>query len=254
MLPFYPSPKEAIMKAQFFFGIVCIIICMIASGINELKADTVSLDFEVLFHTDSNAKHIHDIPGQNDPFVYTEDGYTLTRGAGAGNFMSVSVNCIEFLGSTSLLNDGLNTTTTLTRNNNSLFDIDSITLGFFAGPSGYPQNVPVTFTGFFQNGQTVQQTLSFTINNSSERYLPQTFTFDPNFRNLQSIVWRQNSGNPATYQFDNITLTSVPEPDPNWFIATFGIVTVVTNIRRQVNRMKDSLNHLEKLAITASRA
>lgn len=131
--------------------------------------------------------------------AYSEDGYQLTTNSGLlGSFHSSSP---LYAGSPSMTNTPL-ATTSLTRAGGAAFSLDSIELAdlFSLGSGPYD----VTFLGHLAGGGTVSQTFSI---NTGSAFSPHSFS---GFSHLASVTWQQ--GLMRLHQFDNIVVTSVPEP------------------------------------------
>jgi hypothetical protein len=135
---------------------------------------------------------------------YTEDGFTLTAGAGEPTaFARWGTGDPQYPGSTALFhqsNSGTSTIT-LTQVGGGPFDLASMQISELNTGTG--QSVPLNFTGTKAGGGTV--TASFTLDGN---FGFQTFTFN-DFTNLTSVSWVQES---QFHQFDLITVAPVPEP------------------------------------------
>lgn len=96
-------------------------------------------------------------------------------------------------------------TTTLTAVDNGAFNVVSIDLARLL-TSNLASNGSVTFYGAKAGSSTVvQQTFNYTGSWS-------TFAFNSNFSNLSSLAWDQGGLFGSKYEFDNISVTAVPEP------------------------------------------
>lgn len=166
---------------------------------SAIDAATVTLDFESLAHDDdlvSDVGHLY----QEDGFVLENAGFFpfATYGAQAVDWDSSPV----FTGSTALFNDNDDALTTLSLLSGGVFDLVSIDLAELFVATGVAYRV--AFTGITAALGTVTQ--EFTLDGI---FGAETFTFDPGFTNLTSVSWT----NTADYhQFDNIQVSSVPEP------------------------------------------
>ncbi|MBG1265380.1 PEP-CTERM sorting domain-containing protein [Nostoc sp. WHI] len=140
----------------------------------------------------------------NQGFSYTEDGYTLTN-IDQNEFVTFNTGESRYLGSTALINNTVNGTTILTKNDGAIFDLISIDLGELNEPFN---SSTVTFVGTKADNSTISNIFSL----DGVKGL-QTFNFT-DFTNLVSTTWLQVA---PFHQFDNIvvsdnTTKSVPEP------------------------------------------
>lgn len=165
-------------------------------------AHATTIDFESLYPY-----------GGNMTALYQEKGYTLTNNAAIvfnnqgitdASFAWWSVNFTSgYAGSMGLFANYWPLTVTLTKDDNTLFDMYSIDLsraGDYWGAAG-----SVNFTGIKSDDTTVVQTFSY-----SDELAFQTFYFSGDFVGLQSLSWIPASQNVETgiqyFQFDNITM------------------------------------------------
>lgn len=154
-------------------------------------AETVTIDFQSLEQVNDTLNNVG--------VFYSEDGYTLTDSSARGDISAIgwtysgTLNNFFHKGSTALINDFFGITT-LTKENGSAFNLNSIDLaGFDSAPP-----FRVTFIGIKSDASTITQ--QFTGGNLFSTYVFNEFT------DLVSVEWRQTS---PLHMFDNINLTSV---------------------------------------------
>ncbi|MDD4881997.1 MAG: PEP-CTERM sorting domain-containing protein [Gallionellaceae bacterium] len=178
-----------------------------AMQVHALEAGAVVLDFETLNHNDANL---------NDAgYRYEEDGFRLVN-AGDWPFATYGALDADFSGSTAMINDNDRGVTVLTQVGGGAFSLTSIDLAELALGAG---SYSVAFTGTTTSGSAVTQ--QFTLDGA---HGAQTFTFDPGFTNLTSVVW---ANTPGYHQFDNINVAAVPEPETYaMMLAGLGLVGV----------------------------
>ena len=136
---------------------------------------------------------------------YSESGYTFisSRNTSSDFAAAQQGNAAWYYGSASLFNNAGNAITTLTKDDNGVFDFISVDLAPVS--KGLPKGATVEFTGQLHDGGNVTE--SFTVST----YSLQTFTFSA-FDKLDSVSWAQI--NPF-HTFDNLVLDStsnIPEP------------------------------------------
>jgi len=145
---------------------------------------------------------------------YSQSGFTFTdlgNGSGAGfsvwdasspNLPGLSV------ANTSLFETFAFSTTRLTQTGTTPFSLLSIDVAQYecCEPIG-PYSV--TFTGTFANSSTVVQTFNLSRNGTTPAL--QTLVLS-GFTNVVKVEFSQGQGAPTGYQFDNVTVSSVPEP------------------------------------------
>lgn len=161
-------------------------------------ADTTVLDFNALAH--DNDEYTYHNP------LYIEDGFTLDANHIFG-FASWGALSEHYVGSPSLINDAGPGLTSLKKSDDGLFNVHSIDL---AGLFNMLQ-VQVTFIGTKADASVVTQTLS----GSSALT---TYTFS-GFTELSKMEWRQDNETLGLHQFDNIVLSTVPEPNMAWLLS-----------------------------------
>ncbi len=164
---------------------------------------------------------------------YTEDGFTLTPGAGAtGLFGSYGSTDSNYTGSQALFHQDDGATITLTQVGGGAFNLSSIDVSELF-KSGTTQAVPLNFTGTKAGGGPVSAhfDLDGTFGN-------QTLTFN-DFTNLSSVTWVQES---QFHQFDNIVVAPVPEPATVLGIAALGggVLGLVRRYRRRYSSSPDA--------------
>lgn len=158
-------------------------------------SSAVVIDFESLYENNNSTNN------QGDS--YSEDGFTLTKPDDFYNFMSFGDLSPKFVGSTSLFNNTVGTTTTLTKDDGGFFSIFSIDLNEL----NFDRVVTVNFTGTTSGGGTVNQ--SFTLDGIKSTV--ETFFFNALFTDLTQLSWVQES---PYHQFDNIVLDVAAVPVP----------------------------------------
>jgi hypothetical protein len=155
---------------------------------------------------------------------YTELGYTFTsNSSGTGNEFAVwQSGSVDYTGSPALFNNFDSGITTLTAVGGSAFNVVSIDLANVYRTAG--TNQIVSFTGTRADTTTV--TNNFTLTDSANMH---TFTFT-GMTNMVSMAWTQLS---PYHQFDNVTLSPVPEPASILLVAA-GLAAVSRRRRRNV--------------------
>jgi hypothetical protein len=173
-------------------SIISMVICLsMAAG----QARAVVIDFESLQQVDALFHNV----GIN----YSEDGFDFAKDAFPGEFVVFGTLEARFTGSTALINNQNNGTTTLTKAGGGLFSISSIDLAELNGNQN--PGAIATFTGnLFGGGTTVQ---AFQLDGVA--FGAETFNFNATFTNLVSLEWAQVT---PFHQFDNLVVNAVPEP------------------------------------------
>jgi hypothetical protein len=158
---------------------------------------------------------------------YSHDGFTITGAPQPGwqnsGFYVVSATDRNWTGSAGLAYLAVGTRIELVANNGALFDVASIDIS-----RGDWNNflVPVGFGGLRADGTWVGQTYWFT---DSVHGRNEKVTFSNEFRALKSLVWYQGA---AWHQFDNLTVTAVPEPQTYaLMLAGLGLIAGVAHRR-----------------------
>lgn len=163
--------------------------------------DSVVLDFESLSHKDDKlAQH---------GFFYDEKGFTLLSGGllAAEPFRSVGEKGFPFSGSTSLINGQSNGVNYLMKRDelvNNVLNVDDNLFGVISVDMARFNTISeskITFVGVKRDSSTVSQ--SFDLN---ENYVPKTFVFGPDFREIATLRWISHST-----MFDNIRLKRNPK-------------------------------------------
>jgi hypothetical protein len=156
-------------------------------------AATTVIDFERLAHDDDLIA--------DAGYLYQDQGYTLLN-AGSFPFATFGAQLADYVGSTALINDNDEGLTVLGRSGGGSFALYAIDLAELALGEGLSYSV--SFTGLKADQSTVTQ--SFTLDGL---YGAQTFAFGAGFTDLVSVSWTNSA---AYHQFDNISLSAVPEP------------------------------------------
>jgi hypothetical protein len=151
-------------------------------------ANTVVIDFESLRIDGASLTDV----GSS----YIEDNFTISKAIQDGyNLNSINSGDYRWNGSTSLFNNTINGTITLTQNGGGTFSLNSIDLDWLNG-SGYGA-VPVNFIGTKSDNSNINAHFDLDAANGF-----QTFNFTE-FTDLISVSWIQES---AYHQFDNIVV------------------------------------------------
>jgi hypothetical protein len=165
-----------------------------------LRAQQTTIDFEEAACTG---------PGlvfQTSPYII--DGYTFRSVTDHDEgFFNLCEGASGFPGSTSLA-AFFQTVVSITRSTGDPFSIHSIDLAFISG--GFPTPFDIVFTGLLQNGGQVFQT--FTLPGGVNPPSLETYFFGSAFSNLVSVSWIQGALDGPEHQFDNVELSSIPEP------------------------------------------
>lgn len=137
---------------------------------------------------------------------YTEDGFTLTSSHGGlvhSLFVPDANNIVYRPAADSLaMSATARDTITLTAADHSAFSATSIDLSKLLLVGG-----SVTFYGAkADHSATVQQTFNYTGTWT-------TFNFNSAFSGLSSLTWQQGPALGGKFEFDNIHVTAVPEPE-----------------------------------------
>lgn len=145
--------------------------------------------------------------------TYSSGGFQIS-GTDLSSYRTGDSN---FSGSTSLFADSpqqSNSTITLTESTGATFGITSIDLAELFIDSNGNTTYQVQFTGTLAAGGTTNATFTLDGLDASGGLTgspaPQTFLFDSTFASITQLQWMQGPG--AAHQFDNISLTAVPEP------------------------------------------
>jgi hypothetical protein len=200
-----------------------VLVALFAVAVTAPRSAAQTIDFESIAS-----------PNYQTLSSYTEDGFTLTPGAGAtglfGSYGSTQ-NQTNYTGSTALFHQDDGATITLTQVGGGAFNLSSIDVSelFNSGT----QTVPLNFTGNKAGGGTVSAhfDLDGTFGN-------QTLTFN-DFTNLSSVTWTQES---EFHQFDNIVVAPVPEPATVLGVAALGggLLGLVRRYRRRYSSSPDT--------------
>jgi hypothetical protein len=177
------------------------------------RADT--LTFNTLEQAGSSLIHI------SDP--YFESGYRIQNG---GELYSAQQSNILYAGSAGLHERISNGLITLSRADGNTFTLTSIDLSVL-----HPQGTSpaVVFVGTQSGGGTVTQT--FTPNTFGF----QTFVFSSSFTNLINVTWHQGTDELNAHEFDNIVVSSVPEP-ASMILLGSGLMGIAAKLRRRLKQ------------------
>lgn len=108
----------------------------------------------------------------------------------------------------------------LTKADSGVFSLDSIQLGKLN--TAIADDFEVVFTGYLGGGSVGTETKTITAASGL-----QSFSFGASFSSVDTVEWTMSS--PRTHQFDNITVTAVPEPTS---LAFLGVGLGVAGVRR----------------------
>ena len=163
------------------------------------------IDFQSLEHIDTESV--------DHGSSYIEDGFRIDASGSFGLHTYGTLNS-RYTGSTAMFNDGSTLATQLARVGGGTFDLLSIDLAEFLGPS----QADVTFVRDGGHAQT------FTLDGIA--FGAETFVFDAGFLGSTSVTWAQDS---PYHQFDNIVV-AIPEPSS---VALTGLGAVATVLARR---------------------
>lgn len=127
-----------------------------------------------------------------------------------------------FAGSIAVFNDYLDDSTSLREENVRPFRLESVALSRVVN-----NDVTLNFTGLTDSGDTV--TTSFFRDGLSENILTTEF-FPPNFTDLVEVRWEQEGG---SMQFDDLTVTVVPEPTTCFMLLLVAVALSATFCHRR---------------------
>jgi len=194
---------------SFFLPLALFAVLFLAAA-SVTRADTIT--FSTLEQAGSSLVLI--------PDPYLEAGYKIQDG---GQLYFAQQGNTQYAGSAGLHERITNGTITLSRADGHAFTLSSIDLSVL-----HPQGVSpsVVFTGVLAGGGTVTQTFTPTV------FGFRTFVFNSAFTNLTSVTWHQGTDDFNAHQFDNIVVSSVPEPI-SIFLFGSGLVGITANLSRR---------------------
>ena len=177
---------------------------------NSARADT--LTFSTLEQAGTSLVHIAD--------PYFESGYKIQNG---GELYYAQQGNAQYAGSAGLHERISNGLITLSRADGNSFTLSSIDLSTL-----HPQGVSpaVVFVGTLAGGGTVTQTFTPT------SFGFHTFVLSSSFTNLLSVSWHQGTDDFNAHQFDNIVVSSVPEPATMLLFGS-GLMGIAAKLRRR---------------------
>ena len=178
---------------------------------NTARADTIT--FSTFEQAGSSLIHIAD--------PYFESGYRIQNG---GELYFAQQGNTQYAGSAGLHERISNGLITLSRADGNAFTLTSIDLSTLHPQGASPA---VVFVGTLAGGGTVTQTFTPTT------FGFHTFVFSSSFTNLLSVSWHQGSDDFNAHQFDNIVVSSVPEP-ATMFLLGGGLLGIAGKLRRRV--------------------
>lgn len=189
------------------------------------SAGAAILDFESLIHDGSGAVYVAS---------HEEDGFRIVSDLdpvlGDLAFGVWGTAAGEFNGSTALFNAFVGFGTTLTRLDGAAFTLT----GLDVGPLVPDLEGGVTFVGTTASGGTVSQAVTF-----GPGLAPVAVIFGPDFRDLTSVSWSQETENQA-HQFDNVRLDeTIPIPEPGTVFMLLGGLSALSmlSMRRRSRRV-----------------
>ena len=193
-----------------FLCLTIALMTMLVISSSAAKADT--LTFSTLEQAGNSIVNIAD--------PYLESGYRIQDG---GQLYYIQQNNVQYAGSAGLHERISNGLITLNRASGSAFTLTSIDLSTL-----HPQGTSpaVTFIGTLVGGGTVTQTFSVTA------FGFHTFVFNSSFTNLLSVSWHQGTDDFNAHQFDNIVVSSVPEPASMVLLGS-GLIGIATRLRKR---------------------
>jgi len=174
----------------------------------------------------------------NQGFTLSIDGFTFSGGNGSVT-PDANASVANYTGSVAIFNGSTTGSTTITRDNGNPFSINSIDLANLYQQGALAGGTAATFVGNLQGGGTVTQTFTHAADSSLT-----TFTFDPSFANLTSVVFAQNNINVPDmnpYQFDNVvfdTPGTAATPEPGSIALAAGVSVVGAGFCRRRRRRR----------------
>ena len=177
------------------FRMVSALCAVLAVSCCPAASSALTIDFESLMVADSSSHSV------SSP--YFEDGFQVASTNGVLAFASWGTASPHFAGSTGLANNDA-AMTTLSKVDNSAFDVASIDLSDFFNVVASNSRIIIHFQAVHQNASTITHTLD----------VPRFFGFQtfplPGFTNITSLSWDQSAHSSVPHQFDNIVI--IPEP------------------------------------------
>ena len=203
-----------LLQTKHFLCLPLALLAIFFTFSSVARADTIT--FSTLEQAGTNLIHI--------PDPYFESGYKIQNG---GELYFAQQGNTQYAGSAGLHERISNGLITLSRADGNTFTLTSIDLSVL-----HPQGVSpsVVFVGTLAGGGTVTQTFLPTV------FGFRTFTFNSSFANLLNVSWHQGTDDFNAHQFDNIVVSSAPEPATMALLGTglLGIATGVHKRRRQL--------------------
>jgi hypothetical protein len=159
--------------------------------------------------------------------IYSGNGFsiagTMSQSWSGSGFHAIQESSPLWTGSPGLAYFGVGAQLELVRTDGTPFGLNSIDISRGDSNTGL---IPVTFTGVKLDGSKVFQSYWFQENWIGRH---ETFLFDGQFKELSALSWQQGA---EWHQFDNIVISSVPEPTTAALLFS-GLMLLASNRRRR---------------------
>ncbi len=175
---------------------------------------------------DFDSRWSYDNPRSDE---YTEDGYSFVSSyAGSNSFVTWGRLNDNWAGSAALFNCSLGASTTLYSTNGGVFDLNAIDISELVPAhvniNSY-EETEITFTAVLAAGGDVSFVADLDLEFGFE-----TFDFGSVFQGITSISWNQGQSVENSHQFDNLVISSIPEPV---ILALFGLGVIGFGVVRK---------------------